>query len=139
MQLSKYKLYTISVLCLLAGYSYLAYSVILNPHAINEGPTLCLFKNVTGIPCPSCGVTRSMACLLQGNVLQALYWNPIGILLLAGMVIIPLLLLYDLLKKQNTYLNLYTQSEQFILKKPVLYLAIGMLAINWIWNISKGL
>jgi len=137
--LSKYKLYSISALCLLAGYSYLAYSMVYDTHLFTGGHTLCLFKNVTGLPCPSCGATRSMACLLHGHLLQALYWNPIGILLMAAMVVIPLLLLYDLLKGQSVYLNLYTSAEQFIIKKPIVYVAVALMVINWLWNINKGL
>lgn len=36
--------------------------------------SLCLFYNITGIPCPACGMTRSYINLFQGNINQA-FWN----------------------------------------------------------------
>ena len=33
----------------------------------------CVFKGLTGIPCPTCGVTRTAFHLLQGNLQAA--WN----------------------------------------------------------------
>ena len=42
---------------------------------------------MTGIPCPTCGMTRGMASLLHGDVHTALLLNPLGMLLLLGMVI----------------------------------------------------
>ena len=38
--------------------------------------TPCLFKNVTGISCPSCGSTRMMLSLLAGKPLRAFLYNP---------------------------------------------------------------
>jgi len=124
---------------MLAGYGYLLYSMVYDRHLFDTGFTPCLFKNITGLPCPSCGATRSLACILHGQLLAGLYWNPIGLLLLAGMIIIPVLLVYDLLKSKNTYLTLYTRLEQFMRRKPVMYTAICLLLINWLWNINKGL
>ena len=45
----------------------------------------CLFLNLTGIPCPSCGMTRAYISLFRGNIFQAFYYHP---LFLAPFVII---------------------------------------------------
>lgn len=37
----------------------------------------CMFKRVTGLPCPSCGATRAGLALLGGHPLRALAWNPL--------------------------------------------------------------
>lgn len=44
---------------------------------------LCPLHAVTGIPCPTCGVTRGVRCLLHGEWVAAFLWNPLlmGILL----------------------------------------------------------
>jgi Protein of unknown function (DUF2752) len=34
-------------------------------------PAFCLFKAATGIPCPGCGVTRSIVALLHGDFSHA--------------------------------------------------------------------
>ena len=36
----------------------------------------CGFKTATGLPCPLCGGTRSAACLVRGDLVGALEWNP---------------------------------------------------------------
>ena len=42
------------------------------------GPTLCMFRNITGLPCPFCGTTRSIGNILIGNFESALRLNPLG-------------------------------------------------------------
>lgn len=37
----------------------------------------CLVKERLGLPCPLCGTVRGIACLVQGNPVDALYWHPL--------------------------------------------------------------
>lgn len=37
----------------------------------------CLFHSVTGVPCPSCGATRSVLALLDGHLGDAIAYNPL--------------------------------------------------------------
>jgi hypothetical protein len=46
---------------------------------------LCPFHALTGIPCPSCGMTRGLRCLLHGNLTAAFLFNPLGMTLLCGL------------------------------------------------------
>ena len=39
--------------------------------------TKCVIKNVTGIPCPSCGMTRSYLHVLEGDFSSAFYDHPL--------------------------------------------------------------
>ncbi|HKV41395.1 MAG TPA: DUF2752 domain-containing protein [Blastocatellia bacterium] len=43
--------------------------------------SICLFKNLTGLPCPGCGLTHSFCALGKGNVTQAFLYNELGPLL----------------------------------------------------------
>lgn len=43
---------------------------------LNAGTT-CVLKNVTGIPCPSCGMTRSYTHLLHGEFNEAFIDHPL--------------------------------------------------------------
>ena len=38
--------------------------------------TLCMFRNVTGVPCPTCGTTRMLLALARGQPVDALLFNP---------------------------------------------------------------
>ena len=42
-----------------------------------EGPVICPFRAVTGLPCPSCGLTRSAAALMRGSMGAAFATNPL--------------------------------------------------------------
>jgi hypothetical protein len=39
----------------------------------------CLFRRLTGLPCPTCGMTRSVVLSLHGHLAAALRVNPAGI------------------------------------------------------------
>lgn len=35
----------------------------------------CVFKKLTHIPCPTCGMIRTISCLMQGHVSTAFYFS----------------------------------------------------------------
>lgn len=41
----------------------------------------CPLHTVTGLPCPSCGMTRGLGAFFQGDWQTAWMWNPLGIVL----------------------------------------------------------
>jgi Protein of unknown function (DUF2752) len=41
----------------------------------------CTFQQMTGVPCPSCGMTTSFALLIHGDVVNSLRANAVGTLL----------------------------------------------------------
>jgi len=38
---------------------------------------LCIFRRVTGLPCPSCGMTRSYIALFSGDIKSAFFMHPL--------------------------------------------------------------
>lgn len=46
----------------------------------------CAFHASTGLPCPGCGLTRSVMALLHGQVRESVNFHPFGWMLLAGMI-----------------------------------------------------
>lgn len=57
------------------------------PHngTIGGMPSLCPFKNITGLPCPGCGLTRSVVYSAHGQWQQAITYHPFGPLFIAGL------------------------------------------------------
>ncbi len=41
-------------------------------------PSICPFYEMTGLPCPGCGLTRSFVCFAHGQILTAFRWNLLG-------------------------------------------------------------
>ena len=50
---------------------------------VTNGPSLCPFKMLTGLPCPGCGMTRSVVTLLHGDLGASLFYHPLGIVIVA--------------------------------------------------------
>jgi hypothetical protein len=48
---------------------------------------ICPFLTVTGLPCPFCGLTRSLLSLLQGELLKAFWYHPLGPVVWCGMAL----------------------------------------------------
>ena len=57
-------------------------------HGLIAGvPSVCPFFNLTGLPCPGCGLTRSFVSVGHGHVREAFAWHPLGPLLFAGALV----------------------------------------------------
>ena len=46
------------------------------------GVPICLFRYLTGLPCPGCGLTRSFSCILHADFGRGYDFHPFGYLLL---------------------------------------------------------
>lgn len=58
--------------------------------SFTSGPTLCLFRGLTDLPCPFCGTTRSLGSILLGDFNQAVAFNILGFLVLPILISIAL-------------------------------------------------
>lgn len=38
---------------------------------------LCIYKRITGLPCPGCGMTRAFLSFFRGDIGQAFYYHPL--------------------------------------------------------------
>jgi len=43
------------------------------------GPTLCVWRKLLGIACPSCGLTRGVCFLVHGQFAEAVRFNPLSL------------------------------------------------------------
>jgi len=46
-------------------------------------PPMCMFRRVTGYPCPTCGSTRMVLAAAQGRIFEAAAYNPLMLFLAA--------------------------------------------------------
>ncbi len=62
-------------------------------------PQTCIFKNLTGLPCPGCGLSRSVVAAAHGDIGMSLMHHRLGLLTLfyiilqfvycLGMIVVP--------------------------------------------------
>jgi hypothetical protein len=50
-------------------------------------PALCPLKALTGVPCPGCGMTRSLVLSAHGQWAAALWYHPLGPLVFALLIL----------------------------------------------------
>jgi len=93
----------------------------------------CAFKGLTGIPCPTCGATRSLVYLAHGGIFAALAMNPLVTLSFIAAV---LYLLYSLVTLAAGAPRLHvalTDRE----KDAVRIAVLGLVLINWTYLICN--
>jgi hypothetical protein len=45
-----------------------------------SGHSICIVKNIMGIECPGCGMSRAISCIFHGNFHGALQYNKLIVL-----------------------------------------------------------
>ncbi len=128
-------LYVVLMVGCATGYAWVAWTV----HDPVSESTVCLLKNTTGFPCPSCGSTRAVAALARGDAFEALQWNPLGFLIAAVLLVAPIWIVYDFVTKQQTLVTFAERTERILQRRWVAIPAIALVLVNWIWNFSKNL
>ena len=104
-----------------------------------KASSICILKITTGLPCPACGSTRSVLLLINGNLKAAFFMNPLGFLYSLFILTTPIFLFVDLVLKKEMLWEFYNHSEIYLKKKSILISIFLLIALNWIWNIMKGL
>lgn len=135
--MARNKLYILLSTACIAGYIWLILTYHRSILALE--PSVCFFKHITDVPCPSCGSTRSVLSILNGDFTGALQWNPIGILLVLILIVSPIWILYDVLNRNDTLFRFYNYTESFLNRKKIAIPLILVVTLNWIWNIYKEL
>jgi hypothetical protein len=132
------KLYLLLLTACVAGYIWLVFTYY-RIVTLALDPGVCSFKRATGIPCPSCGSTRSVLSVLNGDIAGALLWNPFGIIIVFILLVSPVWVLFDVLSHRDSLFKFYIRTELFLKRKWIAIPAILLVLLNWIWNIFKGL
>ncbi len=129
--------YKIQFLILAGCISGVVWLVLANSGVFDH--SICMIKNISGYPCPSCGSTRSIQALLDLDLVGSLLINPFGIILVTGFLVLLPWSVYDLVKQKNTISHYYHQLENKLKNRSLVLFLISLVLINWIWNIMKNL
>ncbi len=136
--MNKKRFYIIIISLATLGSLWFAFN-LKRQQPLNESLTICLFKQVSSLPCPACGTTRSALFIANGDLNLAISTNPLGLLAFAGILLLPLWLLFDVMSGKPTLYNL-SEKLNLQLRKPIYaYSLVALILINWGWNIIKGL
>jgi len=117
----------------LAGAALLA-TLIVGRLGLPDVP-LCWFRFLTGLPCPGCGLTRSVFAIGGGNFAAAWQSNPFGYVVYGVLVV---LFLSPLLARVAPRLTALLESNRFIYVFAMVnftgLLVFGLVRLVLLWN-----
>ena len=97
--------------------------------ALEAGFRLCWFKALTGISCPTCGLSRAFLALWHGQVIQALLYNPFMLLFTLAAL---LQQSATLVLKRRLALDATVHQRQLLL-----IISLALFLLNWLYVIWR--
>ena len=93
----------------------------------------CVFHDLTGLPCLTCGATRSTVQFFHGHLLTALRWNPLVFAVLCGLSVFDGYAFAVLIARAPRWrIANFNSTEKNIIRTAVVIL----LALNWIYLLA---
>lgn len=124
-----YAKYLLTIFSIVGGYLSL---VLLDIFSRNH-QTFCLFKSITGIPCPGCGMGRATLSLLKGNIPLSFSYNILCIPFTLAITVSLFWLSVDILRKKETFYKFIKQE----ISNKYKFLLIAIIFIDWTINIIR--
>lgn len=122
-------LYRLMLMGILGGYFLVVF--LSND---DDSPMFCVFKTITGIPCPGCGMGRGTIALIHGKLWKATVCHPLAIPFNIFLVTSFCWILYDLLKEKHSFYNFLTSD----INRPAKISLAALILILWIYNVWRG-
>ena len=132
--ISRTRFYGVLLVMLAASYAWIAYNSVVRAQQA-EGISICIVRNVTGVPCPGCGTTRSVVHVLHGEILDAVTTNPLGLLAAGALALLPLWIGADLVRGRASLMHAYAVLNQQLARRAVLVVVVVLVLCLWTWNI----
>lgn len=97
-------------------------------------PPVCIFRIVTGYPCPTCGLTRSVVAIMHLDLIRAAHMNPYGFLIVGGLAGWWAVSLYEMATGVTTSLHRWVvrYTLHLVLLCLVALGLFGVLRIAWL-------
>lgn len=96
-------------------------------------PATCLFKKVTGIYCPACGMTRAFYSIIYNfDLIQAFSYNILSIPLFIFIVSSSFILIYEIITNKFNYIPKLLQllSNKLVLTFIFIFVIISFIVNN---------
>ena len=110
----------LALIALLGLTAVFAVSVLLKP-STGEYFTVCGFKNLTGLPCPGCGLTHSFCALARGSIGEAFEFNLLGPFLYLALVLVWIRSACVLLNSKKAVQEFHRIAERFNIVRAFAY------------------
>lgn len=81
-------------------------------HSLDNKQSLCPLKMVSGFPCPSCGITKSIVYFYEGNMLKSIEYHVLGPLVVIFAIGLIMLFLVEIKTKQ-VYFRTWFLNKRF--------------------------
>jgi hypothetical protein len=109
------------------------YALYVLPQFLSVGGMkgFCMFRSLTGIPCPGCGMGKASILISQGEFYNAFLIHPLAIPFAISALAAIIWLIYDLIRKRETFLPLLTQK----MKWPYFLVLLAVIVGVWGRNI----
>lgn len=117
----------------LLGAGMLAVGAAMPPDWVMHGPQLCIFKIMSGIPCPGCGLTRSVVLLMHGDVSGSLFFHPLGVVFVLGAMVLAAVDLFGWWRSRRAGRAPLSPSWLLdrIAQTPAAWVLVGVLMALW--------
>ena len=120
----------LAISSIVSGYLAL---VLMDNLSHHKHITSCVFKLITGIPCPGCGMGRATLSILKGDLVASFNYNILCIPFTLAVVAAFSWLLSDAIKRKETFFQFI--KTDFRIEYKVLLATI--IVIDWAVNIIR--
>ena len=95
---------------------------------------ICLFHQLTGHPCATCGSTRAAIAFFHGDLLGSIRWNPLAFALYCSIAAFDVYALGVLVTRARRLRVSFSGVEKTVLRG----VAIGGLLLNWAYLLEHS-
>ena len=107
---------------------------LLRPGA--HGPVLCPMRRITGVWCPTCGMTRAVGWLAHGDLHESLRYHPLAPLLLIEGAIVAAILAYRHRTRRDSPSSPPFGADRLL--RPVLVANALLVLVVWAVRLKSG-
>jgi Protein of unknown function (DUF2752) len=94
----------------------------------------CLFHDLTGLPCATCGMTRCAIQFFRGNFLAAIHWNPLVFAALCALSIFNIYATVVIVTRAPRLRVVLSAATE---RKYLRIIAVTVFALNWSYLLAN--